>query len=158
MYDLLEQHYKDNHEKLIKQWTRRCGPTDAQDVVQEGYCRAFTYMHTYKGPSLDTWLGKIMYRAMCDLKRQDPEMVEWNEELDHDFGLDPYTAALAIELEADLRSLISMKTPKEADILELLLFQDRSVFQTAKEADTSPHTVWGLLRRFKREIKESGVV
>src|SRR6266403_1547872 len=52
--------------------------SEAEDVVQETYVRAFTHLESFRGdPSLATWLARIaMNEALGRLRRQRPS-VEW---------------------------------------------------------------------------------
>ena len=53
--------------------------SEAEDVVQETYVRAFTHLESFRGDSsLSTWLSRIaMNEALGRLRRQRPG-VEWN--------------------------------------------------------------------------------
>ncbi len=53
--------------------------SDAEDVVQETYLRAFTHLESFRGEStLGTWLVRIaLNEALARLRRQKPS-VEWN--------------------------------------------------------------------------------
>jgi RNA polymerase sigma-70 factor, ECF subfamily len=54
--------------------------SEAEDVVQEAYVRAFTHLESFRGDSsLSTWLSRIaMNEALGRLRRQKPG-VEWSE-------------------------------------------------------------------------------
>jgi RNA polymerase sigma-70 factor, ECF subfamily len=54
--------------------------TEAEDVVQDTYVRAFTHLEQFRGDSsLSTWLSRIaMNEALGRLRRQKPG-VEWSE-------------------------------------------------------------------------------
>ena len=54
--------------------------TEAEDVVQDTYVRAFTHLEQFRGDSsLSTWLSRIaMNEAVGRLRRQKPG-VEWSE-------------------------------------------------------------------------------
>src|SRR5215210_8802552 len=53
--------------------------SEAEDVVQEAYVRAFTHLESFRGDSsLSTWLSRItMNEALGRLRRQRPS-VEWS--------------------------------------------------------------------------------
>jgi RNA polymerase sigma-70 factor, ECF subfamily len=55
-----------------------CNDSEAEDVVQETYVRAFTHLENFRGDSsLATWLARIaMNEALGRLRRQRPN-VEW---------------------------------------------------------------------------------
>lgn len=159
MINEIEQHYRDNFERLTAVYGKRYGKANGEDIVQEGYTRAITYMHTYKGPSFDAWLGRILHRCVADqLREQTPEYEELNEFLEEDFFVDGTTLGVVNELEIAVRSLISNKEGKHQEVLELLLFSELTIFQAAKKLALNPNQVWAILRRFKKDLKESGTV
>lgn len=46
--ELIEEYYKKNHKRTIKSLSRSMDtPEDAEDIVQEAFCRAFKYADTY---------------------------------------------------------------------------------------------------------------
>ena len=159
MIDLIEQHYRDNFDRLVATYSKRYGKANGEDIVQEAYTRALTYQHTYKGPCFDSWLSRILHRAVADcLNDQMPEYDELNELIEEDFLVDASTMGIVNELEIAVRSLISDKPLKHQEVLEHLLFTDKTIFQTAKALSLNPNQVWAILRKFKRDLKESGTV
>ena len=80
--DIIEQHYRENFDRLSKQWGRRFdNPTIGQDVVQEAYLRAIKYFHTYdQSQKFDNWFGRILHNAYKDTRNE--EQGHAHEEID----------------------------------------------------------------------------
>lgn len=154
----VEQHYRENFDRLVSVYSRRFGHHNAEDIVQEAYTRALTYLHTYHGPSFDAWLSKILFRCVSDcLREQSSGDVTLNEEMEQDFLVDVNTIGVVNELEIAVRTLISVKSPQEIAVLDHLLFKHMTIYNTAKECRCNPNAVWAILRKFKKELRESGI-
>lgn len=64
VYKLIEDHYREHYEGLIKQYRARTQSTHmAEDIVQEGYANACQYWETYEPGNFDGWIKIIIYNA-----------------------------------------------------------------------------------------------
>ena len=68
MYEFIEEHYRNNKNRLLKKFSRSTGTTqDGEDIVQEGYYRAMKYFHSFGAEKdLDVWINTIMYNVFRD--------------------------------------------------------------------------------------------
>lgn len=63
----IEGHYRKNRIRLVKIMSRRTGYTNAEDVIQEAYCRALRSWDAFTpGSNFETW-----FRSICDNSHKD---------------------------------------------------------------------------------------
>lgn len=69
---VLENYYRANHQRLVDNYARRCGnPADAEDVVQEAFTKALTYIDRYStSEPFSNWMTRIVYNTFCDWKKE----------------------------------------------------------------------------------------
>lgn len=80
--EIIEQHYRENFDRLSKQWGRRFdNPHIGQDVVQEAYLRAIKYKDTYDPAyPFPNWFGRILQNSFRDIRAE--EVGHTHDEID----------------------------------------------------------------------------
>lgn len=161
MYNTIEEHYRSNFGSSVSKLRGRYG-IDAEDIVQEAYVRALTYHATFQyDGDFNRWFGRILANTILTYRHGQLGFVheeEPDEEITWDGRPDPETLSSALNLYEVTREMMKTKTPQEYDILNDLIFHDRTVIETAKDNEVTPGKVWSVLRRFRRELTESGVM
>lgn len=75
MKHLIEQHYRENFERLSKITARRFSDrlSIAEEAVQEAYLRAYKYIHTFDDDikPFEHWFSTILNNAVKDLQRDE---------------------------------------------------------------------------------------
>jgi RNA polymerase sigma-70 factor (ECF subfamily) len=141
--------------------------SDAEDVVQEAYVRAFTNLESFRGDStLSTWLGRIaMNEALGRLRRRRPG-VEWSAlpQATLEAQIIPFPLAAADDPEKSMAQR-EIQVVVEHAIDELpeafrLVFITRviegmNVEETAEILGLKPETVKTRLHRARNMLREN---
>lgn len=153
--EILEKFYKDNYNKLCKAVARRAGGDyNAEDVVQEAFCRALKYWPTFNPERrpLEGWFVSILNNSLRDFKREEMSAgthVEFDEE-EHD-GLEmSQTDAKMVEKVQDL---INQKGDGQRDVLELHFMFGYKPAEIVEILDVNNSTVRQTIWRFKEEVR-----
>lgn len=132
--------------------------TDARDVVQQAYVRAFTSLTSFRGEALfSSWLCRIVVNeALRVVRRNKPE---WLEELEESSGgAENFVTneSLAKLHQDDLRKLIrevlKRMPPREALILQLFYLEEFSVKEVAANTGFTPNYVKVILSRARNRF------
>ena len=132
--------------------------TDAQDVVQEGYLRAFRFFHGFRGGNSRAWMLRIVRNVFYDwLKKNRDEKVAtpFDEEL-HDGPVEenvPETLLLEkVDYDA-LRQAIGELPVEFREILVLRELEGLSYKEIADTADLAIGTVMSRLARARNHLR-----
>lgn len=140
--------------------------SEAEDVVQEGYVRAFTRLGEFRGESsLSTWLTRIVINeALGRLRRRRPS-VEW-ESIEATGGTeaqiipfpssqpDPERAMAQREIHHLLERAIDALPEPFRVVLVARLVEEMSIEETAELLDLRPETVKTRLHRARRLLRD----
>lgn len=73
MRERIEQFYRDYYDLYVRRNSRRAGGIEnAEDVVQEAFCRALKYADSFEvreDKHMETWFNTIVRRSLYDFKR-----------------------------------------------------------------------------------------
>lgn len=69
--DVIEKHYRENYNRLVKRVTRWAGGREnAEDAVQTAYTYALSYFGSYDpAKSFDNWFNKILSNSLKEIHR-----------------------------------------------------------------------------------------
>jgi RNA polymerase sigma-70 factor, ECF subfamily len=140
--------------------------SEAEDVVQEGYVRAFTRLGEFRGESsLSTWLTRIVINeALGRLRRRRPS-VDW-ESIEATGGAeaqiipfpssqpDPERAMAQREIHHILERAIDALPEPFRVVLVARLVEEMSIEETAELLDLRPETVKTRLHRARRLLRD----
>jgi len=132
--------------------------SDAQDVVQEAYLRAFRFLSGFRGGDSRSWLLRIVRNAFYDwLKhnRREETGTEFDEEL-HDRADEAGTPDALLLEKADhelLREAIAELPVEFREILVLRELEGFSYKEIADVADVPLGTVMSRLARAREHLK-----
>lgn len=143
--------------------------TEAEDVVQEAYARAYHKLDTFRGDApLRTWLTSILLNEARSRLRKRRSMVGL-EQIDES-SLDPYWATqastrfgsedpAALAAHAEIRRLIERAVDALPDafrtVYVLREIEECSVEETASRLALKPETVKTRLHRARRMLRTS---
>ena len=154
VYKLLEKHYRENAESLVKRHQRFLQSTHrAEDVVQEAYTRAFTYWRTFPTDgNHNRWFGMILLNCLKD-----------NQRAEHMSGMSD--SALLEELPTSSNAFpriaykeavrFIMAEPQEIrTILELSLLHQYASKEIAQLVPETADNIRKIVQRFRERLKE----
>jgi len=142
-------------------------PSEAEDVAQETFVRAYTQLHTYKDTHrFSTWLLSIASHLSIDQLRrrrflalplENVPFLEWIA----DVGVGPEEAALAVEASDEMQKVLSVLPAKYRAVLVLRYWHDLSYEEIAQALHLTPPLVKARLHRARelvaRTMKATGV-
>lgn len=142
-------------------------PTEAEDVAQEAFVRAYTQLHTYKETHrFSTWLLSIASHLSIDQLRrrrflalplENVPFLEWIA----DVGPGPEQSALRRETADDMQRILDTLPVKYRAVLLLRYWHDFSYEEIAQTLDLTPALVKARLHRARelvaRTMKAQGL-
>ena len=142
-------------------------PSEAEDIAQETFVRAYTQLHTYKDAHrFSTWLLSIASHLSIDQLRRrrflalpldNVPLLEWIA----DANVGPEEAALAVETSDEMQKLLSMLPAKYRAVLVLRYWHDLSYEEIATALRLTPALVKARLHRARelvaRTMKVTGI-
>ena len=142
-------------------------PTEAEDVAQETFVRAYTQLRTYKDTHrFSTWLLSIASHLSIDQLRrrrflalplENVPFLEWIADL----GLGPEASALQGEASDEMQRCSTTLPPKYRAVLVLRYWHDFSYEEIAEALKLTPALVKARLHRARelvaRTIKAQGL-
>jgi RNA polymerase sigma factor (sigma-70 family) len=161
MYKQIEQFYRDNYDALVKRFNRRAGGIEnAEDVVQEAFCRALKYHDSFNPDrqELGAWFNTIINNTL--VRHQKEQMLkgvsipyeECEQEEVHECDNEKK------HLIADILERMYSKSSKTKNILYLYFVQGYKMSEISQVVDEKYKSVQMSIHRFKREVvKEIGV-
>jgi RNA polymerase sigma-70 factor (ECF subfamily) len=142
-------------------------PTEAEDVAQEAFVRAYTQLHTYKDSHrFSTWLLSIASHLSIDQLRrrrflalplENVPFLEWIA----DVGPSPEQSALRRETADDMQRILDTLPVKYRAVLLLRYWHDFSYEEIAQTLELTPALVKARLHRARdlvaRTMKAKGL-
>lgn len=140
-------------------------PSDADDLVQETYLRAYRYWHSFeRGTDCRRWLTQICRNVLADSKRKGRlETAVEDAELESLAAIRIHKAAVAaglgdlysrIDLGPAILAAIAKLDPIFREIIVLSDVEDRSYEEIASQLDIPIGTVRSRLYRARRHLQE----
>jgi len=140
--------------------------SEAEDVVQESYIRAFTHLATFRGEaSLGTWLARIVMNEALGRRRREPPTVEWTTmETDATgnensllrqaaFGASPERTIAQQEIQRLVEAAIDDLPEKYRMVLLTRAVEGMSVEETASLLSLTTETVRTQLHRARSLLR-----
>ena len=151
-FDLLVQSYAPQLYAFTLRWIGN--PTDAEDIVQGAFERAFISLSKYPAPLIRTihlrpWLYKVTlnvarnYVSRYKLHDVSLELVEDEEvlERDGDWQYQPELVVESAERRRELEALVATLAPSYRNAISLCFFGDLSYQETASVLNMSIGTI-----------------
>lgn len=130
----------------------------AEDAVQDAFYNALSKFYQLKDlDKFEAWLTSIAVNKVKDTMRRNSniktvadisEVLEFNRERLHDSGFD------SIELQDEIKRILSRLEPKDREVLVLRYTLDLSFEKIAILLDMSPQNVRARLMRAKRKSRK----
>lgn len=149
--NIIEQHYRDNFQRLVKSLTRPAGTVwDAEDVVQTAYERALRY-HSDRVENFNDWFGWVVRNALIDKLNADRGVVY--EELD-EFEHQVVDTFAYRELHQFIVDMITRENPDHQPILELHFLKGYPAREIYEHNKLSYPNTRKIIQRFRDKISE----
>ena len=150
---IIQEHYEKNYGKLIKRMTFRAGTEwDAEDVVQEAYCRALKYFKSYDGEHLDQWFSTILNNTLRDYKKSEKGLVTVSFEEEELDGVACSSIPDRVMFEIEQR--ISRRPQEQQTVLYRYFVEGYTVREIYEITDYPLEAAFKLVKRFKRNELE----
>jgi RNA polymerase sigma-70 factor (ECF subfamily) len=158
-----------NNQRLFRAaWSILKDRTEAEDVVQSAYLKAFIALRTFKGQSsLSTWLTRIaineaLERRRAGLRREarlsDPTVIVMDEYREKLMGgstrTDPDATVAIAELRKRMEAAIARLPEEFRTVLVLRDIEGLNVAETAEALDTPAATVKTRHLRARRRLRQ----
>lgn len=152
MHELIETHFKENYNRLMKRMTFRAGGHhQAEDIIQEAYARAMKYYNHQRIEEFDKWFSMVLNNAYNDYMRDDIGL-SYIEDEDEPLGL-VECGLVTSRTRKEIYDLISTKSESQKEILTLHLRHGYSATDIANVTDYSYAQVHKTISRFKFELE-----
>ena len=134
-------------------------PTEAEDVAQDAFIRAYRSLATYRGDGpFAAWIARIAARqALARLvNRPDAAQLDETTETAATSSIDePEAWALAGEQRAAVREAVAALPQPQRDVVALRFFRDLSIEEIAATTNTPVGTVKSRLHRGLANLRDS---
>lgn len=156
MRDEIEALYRENFESQTKALAGRAGGiVNAEDIVQEAYCRALKHQDSFDGSkaSLEVWLQRIIKTCMYDFKSKELQQGLVKDEMDKD---EPYEnfRSLGVSTLKEVVKEIEKREGNHYYVLYLTYVKGYRPREIGEIVDESARNIENILRRFKSEMVE----
>lgn len=155
MKELIERHYKENFNKLVKAYSRKAGSVEnAEDIVQEAFSLALRYSDSYdeRYCNFKAWFDRILFNAFR-LKMKEERRLGMTEEIDEDL-IEQEELNLTDKVTVErLREEMDKRSPHIAEQLNLFFFKEYGVKQVSLVTGLPFRTVDSTINRFKNEMR-----
>lgn len=131
----------------------------AEEVLQDAYLKAFKSKESFNGnASFKTWVFTIIKNASIDYFRKTNRRAELDEVAFQDVK-QAKTATQEKRLrakgdQAAVEHIVQNLSPREQEVVELIMYQDLSVTEAAEVMDVSRASVNSYLKRAKTNLKD----
>jgi len=153
MIPMIEKHFRDNRQRLVKRMSYRAGsPAAAEDIVQESYYRALKYHRSFDGKNFDNWFSTILNNTLKEYKNSEKgySAAEYEEDEGDGTPCQMYPSRVMVQIF----ELIETKSLVQIEVLMLYFHQE----YTAKDISViTSHTysqVHQIILRFRNELKD----
>ena len=150
---LIEADFLKNRQKHVKRYTFKTGShADAEDIVQEAYCRALRYRHSFHGDGFDKWFSTILNNCFFDFKNQQGDITgeEYDESSIEGLGCPLYSD----QIMREIFELIATKSLMQQEVLTLFFEMDYTPVDISRCTPHSYSNCHQIIRRFRQELKD----
>ena len=152
MLSIIEKHYINNRDTLVKRFTRRAGsPQNAEDVVQQAYYNAIKYKDSFvMGMDFGAWFNRIINNTLRRMKRAETQSTNiFEEEVDDEDPL--FTNAVKGSVVKDIKSI---EDETVQYILSLYFLHGYTMKEVMLVTNLEYKFIDNAVFKFKKHIKE----
>lgn len=153
MYEFIEQHYKENRQRVVKRMMFRAGGIEAaEDIVQTAYERALRYNKSCDPTRFGQWFAMLLNNALRDYKNEEKGYSA--VELDEDEMFEPGCPHYPDRIMAEIYELMNTKSEVQIEVLSLHLKQGYRAVDISRITDHSYAKCHHIIERFRNELKD----
>ena len=150
---VLTEFYAEQYDKLVKRVSYRAGgPANAEDVVQEAFTRALTYIDSFEPDrdALGAWFNTILNNALKDFKKQERRQgATTDEPIIEDFDKYMYQQE---QLEVIFQEIDDMPEPSRSIIRNFVVL-GYSAKEVARMVDANIIAIRNTVQLFREYIR-----
>lgn len=155
MLSIIEKFYRANYGKLVKRMRWRAGTVqDAEDIVQEAFCRAIKYKESFMmGLPFNHWFQRILSNALRDHKNAEKGLsnsVEYGEEHAEPVDCPAYNKQLRRQIEEEMM----LMDDESCEVVSLYFTYNYNLKDIVHITNVKYKTVDNIIQRFKHKIRE----
>lgn len=152
---LLNTHYVENYDKLVKRLSYRAGGIhNAEDVMQEAYARALNYLDSFdpmvKG--FGAWFNSVINNSLRDFKSTE-RIRGMARSLDKEENLADIAQDQEI-IDKLMQEVESIPNEKSREILKMFVFLGYSAKEVARVVDTNMSNIRRTINEFYKYARE----
>ena len=138
----------------LARWLTR-DPSDAEDVVQEAYLRAFKFFNSYHGGDSRAWVLRIVRNTCFSWlqKNRSHEVAEIDEELTDESASDPESQAIENIERQTLRQLLEQLPAAFREVIVLRDIEGLSYKEIAAVTELPIGTVMSRIARARKQLQ-----
>lgn len=152
-YEVIEKHYVDNRQKMLKKLTFLTGGHhQAEDVLQESYYRALKYSDSCREGEFNRWFSMIVTNCLNDFRKEESGLsyLEENEDLEELIN-SSITSDQAVK---EIYKRIQNKNEISRHVLTLHVGDEYSVKDISKVTPYSYSQIHKIVQRFREEVRK----
>jgi DNA-directed RNA polymerase specialized sigma24 family protein len=137
----------------LKRLSFRAGTEwDAEDIIQEAYCRALKYQESYDGKHLDQWMSTIMNNSLREHKNNEKGFAgpSFEEEEAEGTPCSYYPSRVV----GEIYDLIDTKSVLQIEVLTMYVKHGYSAMDISRITDYTYAVTHQIIQRFKNELKD----
>lgn len=156
MCDTLEKFYKENREMYLKRLYYRAGsPENAEDILQEAFCRAIRYWDSFNpnAQELGAWFNTVLNNALRNFKVDEKHMgtyVEYDDELTDGAEMSQTDGDMVERIEAEVAKYGGVSK----DALYLYCIKGYRPREVRQVLDIKKFDLSNLIKTFKSNMRD----
>lgn len=159
--ELIEQHYRENYDALVRRIQFRVGGNIdvAEEVVQEAYTRALKYFKKFnpKKGLFDQWFALILNNALNALKNEEKHRgvkfeIDDDEEWDVPEELVVYPQEKEIRFRKGIAAAIWEENERDRNILTMFFFDGFKTTDISEFIGVNHSNVRSIIKRFRDKL------
>tara|TARA_B100000929_G_C15511743_1_gene421148 strand:- start:28752 stop:29234 length:483 start_codon:yes stop_codon:yes gene_type:complete len=150
----LEELYTEKSEAQVKSLAGRVGGIhNAEDIVQEAYCRALKHLDTFDAnkASLEVWVQRIIKRCTFDFKRQELMQGMVRDEMDKDEPFEDFRD-LGVSTLKEVVEEIGKRKKAHQEVLRLTFVKGYRPREIAEIVEEGSRGIEHIIRSFKLDM------
>ena len=149
-YELIEAHFKALRNTYVKRISRRAGtPEAAEDIVQEAYCRALKYSHSFIDGNLDKWISTIIGNALRDYMNAERGYISVEPSEDDELAPEVLYPRRVMK---EVFERIALLSEDQQEILTLFFKQEYTARDISYITHHSQNKCDKIIQKFRKEL------
>lgn len=155
--EVVDQHYRKYHDRLVRSLWRVVGPDNAEDVVQEAYARALKYWSSFDADvsTFATWFSTILKNTRNDILNATRVPVGRGGLNEQAKALGRSGGAFEQARLRDIADRLGCEEPEAKKAITMVLIDGYTSYEAAEVCDLTPTNVRKVVERFRKKLCDS---